>query len=170
MKNGGNRIAWVFLAVALGVTALQLVNYFPRLPERMATHFDAAGNANGWMSKRGFFQFQFAMLGIMGLAFGLLPRWLDRIPNALINLPHKAYWLAPERRAASLADLARQMANLSALVLALLVIVGELTLRANLRATPRLGAEVWWLLGGYSVLMVVWIVRLCRRFPRPPAA
>ena len=99
MKIGNNRIAWVFLAVALLVSAVQMASYFPRLPEKLATHFDAAGNANGWMSKRGFFAFQFAMLAIMGLAFCLLPQWLNRVPNALINLPHKAYWLAPERRA-----------------------------------------------------------------------
>ncbi len=168
MKIGNNRIAWVFLAAALLVTALQMAHYFPRLPATLATHFDAAGEANGWMSKRDFFQFQFALLGILGLVFCVLPRWLSRIPNALINLPHKAHWLAPERRAASLEALARQMSYLSALVFALFVFLGELTLRANLRATPRLGGEVWWLLGGCGVSLVVWMVRLYRRFPRPP--
>ena len=168
MKIGNNRIAWVFLAVALLVSAVQMASYFPRLPEKLATHFDAAGNANGWMNKTGFFQFQFALLGFLGLVFSLLPQWLSRIPDACINLPHKAHWLAPERRAASLADLARQMSFLSLLIFALLVIIGELTLRANLLAPPRLGGEVWWLLGGYGVLLVIWIVRLYRRFPRPP--
>ncbi|GDY19923.1 hypothetical protein LBMAG56_12680 [Verrucomicrobiota bacterium] len=152
------------------ITALQVASYAPRLPEKLATHFDAAGRANGWMSKEGFFVFHVALLGLFGAVFGLLPRWLGRIPNSLINLPHKNYWLAPERRAASLADVADAMAFLGALTLVFLAIIGELTLRANLLPEPRLGGEIWWLLGGYGVVLVLWIIRLLRRFPRPPVA
>ena len=168
MKAGPKHFSVALVATVLLVTALQIGSYYPRLPERLATHFDGSGRANGWMSKDGFFVFHVALLCVFGAVFELLPRWLGRIPNSLINLPHKKYWLAPERRAASLADVADAMAFLGALTLIFFAIIGELTLRANLLPEPRLGGEIWWLLGGYGVVLIVWIIRLLRRFRCPP--
>ena len=170
MKAGPKHFSVAIFVAVLLITALQIGSYRPRLPERLATHFDGAGRANGWMSKDGFFVFHFVLLGLFGAIFGLLPRWLSRIPNSLINLPHKDYWLAPERRADSLAAVADAMAFLGALTLVFFAILGELTFRANLLPEPRLGGEIWWLLGGYGFALVFWIIRLFRRFPRPPAA
>ena len=78
----------------------------------------------------------------------------------------------PNRRGASLTDLADAMALLGALTLVFFVILGILTLRANLLPEPRLGGEIWRLPGGYGVMLMLWIIRLLRllrRFPRPPA-
>ena len=164
------RLSSITFTTVLLIATAQLSFHYPLLPEKLATHFDAAGRANGWMSKDGFFVFHVALLCVFGAVFELLPRWLGHIPNSLINLPHKDYRLAPERRAASLADVADAMDFLGALTLVFFVIMGELTLRANLLPEPRLGGEIWWLLGGYGVALLLWIIRLLRRFPRPPAA
>ena len=88
----------------------------------------------------------------------------------MINLPHKRYWLAPDRRAASLADLADAMALLGAFTFIFFTVIGELTLRANRLPEPRLGGEIGWLLGGYGVALLHWIIRLLRRRPRPLVA
>jgi hypothetical protein len=70
------------------------------LPARVASHFDAAGHPNGWMSRDGVVDFTLG-LGILMPAFVLATMagagWL---PSHLVNLPNREYWLAPERRPA----------------------------------------------------------------------
>lgn len=168
MKQRVNRRVGIVFVAVVAVTVAQFAIYFPRLPERLATHFDVAGWANGWMSKAQFAGFQIVLLGVFGAVFGGLPRLLPKLPNWSINLPYRDHWLAPERRDASLADLAGSMATLGTGTLSFFVLLTELTLRANLLPEPRLGNEVWLLLGGFGIGLAVWVWRLLRRFPRPP--
>ncbi len=69
-----------------------------QLPERIATHFNGRGEPNGWMSRSANQRFML----VFGLAFPLcvvLLCWLARfLPIGLVNIPHRDYWLAPERR------------------------------------------------------------------------
>ncbi|MET0261713.1 MAG: DUF1648 domain-containing protein [Rariglobus sp.] len=66
------------------------------LPERVATHFDAAGDANGWMSRTS------AIVTVIGLGFGIsafligLAYSIRFFPPSTLNVPHQAYWRAPE--------------------------------------------------------------------------
>jgi uncharacterized membrane protein len=39
-------------AVCVAAQVILSVAYAPRMPERMATHFDLAGRPNGWMARR----------------------------------------------------------------------------------------------------------------------
>ena len=48
----------VVFAVLLVVALALLAVYYPQLPERMASHFNGAGRANGWSSKAFFFGVQ----------------------------------------------------------------------------------------------------------------
>jgi uncharacterized membrane protein len=69
-----------------------------QLPERVATHFNAHGEPNGWMSRS---THQTFML-VFGLALPLFIVVLSYatrfLPPFLVNVPHRNYWLAPERR------------------------------------------------------------------------
>lgn len=70
-----------------------------QLPERVATHFNGSGEPNGWMSRSAHQEFML----IFGLAFPMvivLLCYASRfLPRGLVNIPHREYWLAPERRA-----------------------------------------------------------------------
>ena len=50
-------IATVLLWLALPLTALQYTQVWNQLPVHVATHFNAAGQANGWMSRERALQF-----------------------------------------------------------------------------------------------------------------
>jgi uncharacterized membrane protein len=68
------------------------------LPERVASHFGANGEANGWMSRSGYLWFVAGMgvglpLFIIGLSF--LSKFF---PISMVNVPNKEFWLAPGRR------------------------------------------------------------------------
>ena len=88
-------MALAVFVVLLAAATLQMVYYYPRLPEPMASHFDLQGRADGWSPKGSFFGIMAGMLyGVSGLLVlvGLSMRWL---PAFLVNLPHKDIWLAP---------------------------------------------------------------------------
>jgi len=45
-------LIWLLLAVAALVFVSTHVVWLADLPDRLATHFNASGKANGWMSRR----------------------------------------------------------------------------------------------------------------------
>jgi uncharacterized membrane protein len=129
-----NTIFFVILAIGI----LDGLRRFPMLPERLASHFGPSGMPNGWMTKEQFY-ITYALVLIPALVVEfLVGRRISRKGDARINLPNKEYWLAPERREETFAYFRRFFAWYGCALLALLVYVMGLTLRANLDAVPRL--------------------------------
>ena len=85
-----------FALVALG--AVQLSYYAPRIPEILGSHFARGGFVNGWQTKAAFFSTELAMIVLATVVSFGIPRIIAAVPVSLINLPHKEYWLASERR------------------------------------------------------------------------
>lgn len=164
------RISRLLILLLIGLAFLQASHYAPLLPERVASHFDAAGQADGWSSKTGFLAINLAFVVGMALLFLGVTLLINKVPNDWINLPNKDYWLAPERRAATLDIISGQMEWLAAATVALLVGLTQLTIQANLDAQAGLPGNAFWLLfGGYMAFFVVWLVWLLRKwYARPP--
>lgn len=138
------------------------------LPAMMASHFDASGAANGFMQRASYVHFMLAIVVAAPLATGLLPGLLLQVPGIRINLPNRDYWLAPERRAATIASLQRQMAGFAVLLVIFLAYVHWLTVRANQTIPPTLPSR--WFFGGLIVFVVavaLWIGVLNQRFRLP---
>lgn len=160
------------LGLSLGFVLLlfvRLAHSLDALPERMATHFDLAGQANGFQERDGFV-WTSALVSLSMLAlFAALPLLLKLVPDRLINLPNKDYWLAPERRAETIARMTALSDWLGFATVALLVGVFELIIRANLTGRP-LGGQLWILLVSYHLFMVFWLVVYLRSLRRPDGA
>ncbi len=95
-------LARAILYLLIGVFLAQIVYYYPNLPETVASHFNGLGKPDGWMTKQNFVIFESVLLLIIIFEFTLLPFVIEKMPNSLINLPNKDYWLATERREATL--------------------------------------------------------------------
>ena len=135
------------------------------LPERVASHFGAAGAANGYMTRDAYRIFMLAFgFGVPLLVVALIG-WLPRLAPNLINIPNRDYWLAPERRAATLAALDGCALWLGCLLTAMAGAVHWLIIRANAVNPPRLeNGLLITLLAAFVVGLVCWIVVLLRRF------
>ena len=156
----------VFLALA-AATLAQMAWYYPRLPTRIASHFDAAGQVNAFMPKDAFFVVHLVVLGLMALSFLLVPALVTRLPPGMINLPNKDYWLAPERRAHTAQKLQSSMVGFGNVMLLFLLLVFGEAMRANLLPTPHLSNRIWVLLVLLGVSVIYWTVRLMRAFRLP---
>ena len=158
------RIAFVALIVA---TLAQMAWYYPRLPARVASHFDAAGQANAFIPKDAFFAFQLAVQGLMVLVFLFVPLLITWLPPTMINLPHKDYWLAPERRVQTAQKLQSFLVGFGNVMLLFLLLVFREAMRANLLPSPRLSNRIWVLLILLGLWGIAWTVRLVRAFRVP---
>lgn len=155
--------AIVAVAIAQGFYA------FPMMPERMASHFGPSGAANGWMMKAQFF----IVYAITLLPAFVVEFWVSRkvakTPSARINLPNKEFWLAPERRADTLAYFEMFFAWYGCAVLLLVVFVMGLAMRANLNPPahlamgPTIGA-----IAAFVLFNIAAIVSMLRRFSMLP--
>ena len=141
-----------------------------RLPERVATHFDAAGKPNGWMSRGAHTALQLATFAFVaalaqGLAYGN-----SRLPKEYLNIPRRDYWLAPERAAATHDWMGAMILLMGCTLLAFFLGVFQLVYRANLAPAPQLDLAIWYLAAGLLVTDALLLALLVGRFLRAPAA
>ncbi len=141
-----------------------------RLPERVATHFNGAGRANGWMSRNTHTTLQvvtivFVTALIQGIVYGN-----TRLPREYINIPHRDYWLAPERVAATHDWIGGMVLLMGCGLAAFFLAIFQLIYRANLAPAPQLDLMVWGFAGGLVVFVLATVVALVARFARLPAA
>lgn len=131
-----------FPLILLALVALAfIVSHFVWLadmPERLATHFNGAGRANGWMSRQ---QHSFFMLltGLGAPVFVLVLSWAIRfLPPTLLNVRKPEYWRSPENYPKACAILF-QWAQWQAIgLLVWLTILNRQIVFANHISPPRL--------------------------------
>jgi uncharacterized membrane protein len=155
------------LAIALFGYAAFLVGMaatYARLPERMASHFGASGVANDWMSRDGYVWFMVGVVTFASLtmiaAFGSI-RFL---PNAVINIPRRDYWLAPERRDETARTLMRFGLLMVGFESLFFLAIHLMVVAANESQPVRLSNDVWWLLVAFLATTGVLAFKLYRRF------
>ena len=157
----------ILIGLILLAAASDLAWHYPRLPERIATHFNAAGEADGHDNKVHFAVVQGCIMAFIPVLLAGLSWLLPRLPVSMINVPHREYWLAPERRAATQEAVARFLLLMAAVILSFLAGLMHLILQANLTAKPRLGAGVWALTAVQVAFIVAALVGLLWRFRKP---
>ena len=163
------RIA-VLVLVPLILALLHLAWVGGQLPERVPSHFDAAGRPNDWMTRSGLlWTFGGLQVSLAALFLGLACL-MRRMPLALINVPYKSYWFDGARREASLDWVSGFLAATGAACSLLLLGILQLTLAASRRDDDGLDNGAFWLLlGAYGMFTLGSLVALFLRFRRPPA-
>lgn len=125
-----------FLVLAIGAASVWWSSGL--LPELVASHFGAGGAANGFMPRGQYMGFMLALvLAVPSLIF-FAGRLASSVQVRFINLPNKQYWLAPERRAATLMSLGRRGVWAAYGTLATLCAGHWCIVRANVEHPPRL--------------------------------
>lgn len=162
----GNKRPLAALVLCHLAMILALVVSAPHLPERVASHFDASGTADGWISRSAHLWTIGGLAVGLSLAMLLLFYCLRFLPASGINLPNRDYWLAPERRRDTFAALFRAGIWLACLEVVLMLGLHLLLVDANAAKPPHMSDGVWLIGGGFLVAVGVWSVLLVRRFYR----
>jgi uncharacterized membrane protein len=156
--------------VLIGVAIVQAAWYGPQLPETVASHFNAAGEADGWMARGVFVTFAIGTVVGTALLMAFAQSLVFWAPDSLVSMPNKAYWYAPERRDATRASIARYLAWFGSATLLLMLGVNQLAIQANLSTELNLGITFWVLLGAFLLFTAIWLMRMVLRFRRVPDA
>jgi len=155
-------LAWLAFAAYVWWSSAQL-------PERVATHFGANGTPNGWQTQAGYLRFTL-IFGTVVPGFVLGTFMLIRQLNGWgLNIPHKDYWLAPDRRQETMDFVQRRGVWMAGLMLAFLTSVHYSILVANAQTHVSLPPAFFILIGAFVVATLVWSVTLIRHFYRKPA-
>ena len=159
---------WTGWALGLLLTAADVAWHYPRLPERLATHFNVAGAPDGWSSRGSFLTVWIVTVAVMGVLFPGLRLLVRILPARFINVPRRDYWLAPGRDVYTREAIGELILWLGLLMLATMSGLNHLTLRANLSPSPDLGPWPWIIVGLNLVLLGTMVSVFTLRFARPP--
>ncbi len=138
------------------------------LPDRVAIHFGLGGHPDGWAPAWANALLFAGLDAFLFVVFWSASRWAFAFPDRWINLPNKAYWLAPGHRAEAQARLARAMEAFGTALFLFLLLATALVIRANLADPVRLEEKAFLaLMGLFLGFTAVWLVRLFRAFRVP---
>jgi uncharacterized membrane protein len=158
------RTLYVFLVL---VCLLMMAHYYPLMPQRMAAHFAADGHPNGWQPRESFFLLAILLCASSAVVAFFAPWQIASRRNAHINLPNREYWLAPERREATMRYIASTMSWFGCGLLFVLISGTFLALRANLEPNQRFHPEAMILvIVAFLVFLMLLVLALVRHFQR----
>lgn len=160
------RVRHLALIVLVLLFLVQNLYYYPILPSIMASHFDGGGVANGFASKNAFFLLEFVGFVLIAAEMALLPWLTGKMPDAFINLPNKAFWLAPDQRLYAFAKFKTYFQWFGVGLLTLAICVNQLVYNANL-TRESLDQGIWVVLGLYLLFVVIWMIKFVRAFRIP---
>jgi hypothetical protein len=136
------------------------------LPSHVASHFDASGTPDGWMSRNTYLGWMSGVaIGVSGVFVSIF-LGIRFLPPSTINLPRREYWLAPERSASTMAFLMRAGIWLACISLWLLLGVHLFVLSANSSEPVHLSAAIWLLAPLFGLVTLLWSWFLIRHFTR----
>jgi len=146
-----------FIAVA------QSIYFYPLMPDITASHFNSAGNPNGWMKRETLIMFYLGIITILAAIFLLIPKF----PNLMRNLPNRDYWLSGDRKEESNKYINSSTLRVGIATFVLLIYVMQLVFEFNVNKVPILSENIVWALVLYFVFLGIWFIKFYRRFRMP---
>jgi serine/threonine-protein kinase len=139
------------------------------LPDVLATHFNARGEPNAFMSRDGYRLFMAFMIVFVPFMIAGLPRLVGRHWPRLLNIPNREYWIAPERLSQALDSVYRLTTWPAAAAIALMAFVHRLVMDAHATDPPQLDSRHLLIgLALFGAFTVAWMAAFYVRFRRPP--
>lgn len=168
MSRPNVRAAGAALAASVLLCLLQAARAYSILPGRVASHFGPSGLPDGWAPKGGFLALFAGLALFLPAALLAALRSIRAAPGSRINLPHKEYWLAPERREETMAAIGAYLLWFGAATNLLMLDVFRQALRVNLGLAPGLEHPLV-SVSAYLVFTAAWLAFFAARFSRKAA-
>lgn len=167
MKNVA-KIPFVCFALFAGVYVARLFWIYTHLVAPIAIHFGPSGEANRWTDKPGFIALSALVSCVVLGLFGGLALLGPKIPDEVVNLPRKEYWLAPERREATRRKMSALFSWLGCMGVLLLGVGNESIYRTNVTGGSDAAALGFRVMLALATVMVAAALVTCWRFYRAP--
>jgi hypothetical protein len=162
-----HRVTWSVFVLLLLFAILFVTGTASELPLTVASHFDAAGQPNAFMSRSGYVRFVLCLaVGLPAIVVAVL--WMVYSRATDLKLPNREYWLAPERLDRTRAFLVAHGVWFGSLLVTLACFVHWLELGANRQQPPHLSNQSFAaVLIAFLIATAAWIAALMFAFRRP---
>ncbi|HUL01367.1 MAG TPA: DUF1648 domain-containing protein [Nitrospirota bacterium] len=162
-----NKMCFLFtFAFLLGI--IEILYFYPQLPDYIAVHFNITGSADRWGSKEHFFWTMEIVFVLLVVLFGAMPLLIRLLPVSLISLPDKDYWFAPIRKEQTINRLVNRLLLLGFMVLLFMDGIFYLSIKANLTDRPALPPDLLWsMIVIFLTFTIVWTISLIKSFRQP---
>jgi len=162
-----HRVTWSVFILLLLFAILFVTGTASELPPTVASHFDAAGRPNAFMSRSGYVRFVLCLaVGLPAIVVAVL--WMVYSRATDLKLPNREYWLAPERLDRTRAFLVAHGVWFGSLLVTLACFVHWLELDANRLQPPHLSNQSFAaVLIAFLIATAAWIGALMFAFRRP---
>jgi uncharacterized membrane protein len=162
-----HRVTWSVFVLLLLIAILFVMGTAAQLPSTVASHFDAAGQPNAFMSRSGYIQFVLCLcVGLPVLVVAILSLVYSRASE--LKLPNREYWMAPQRIRRTRSFLVAHGVWLGSLLVVLSCVVHWLELGANRLQPPHLSSQIFAVsMIAFLIAMAAWIAALMFAFRRP---
>jgi len=137
----------------------------PELQARVATHFNGAGQPDGWMTRGQH------LLFISLLGFGLpafitgLSYCIRFLPSSMLNTPHSTFWRSPENYPVACRIILHWSYAVGALTLLWMTLLNYQLVAANRLSPPFISpTQALFTAGFYVMGLVLLILQLVRTF------
>ena len=165
---------WAFanklmIVVTICVCIVQMASWYGDLPDPIASHFDANGEVDGMMGKNGFY----ILMGLVNLiflvGFPILGLIIRQLPDSMINLPNKEYWLAPDRRSKTFSTSSQFLVGIGWISGWLMIGIFHLTAEVSIGNRQSISPEFYYIMAVYLAAVIGGTIFLCLKFriPRP---
>ena len=157
---------WVF-GILLLCLFVQMGYFYPKLPAQVAMHFNGAGEPDHWGSKNKMLVFQLGLYIFMGSLFYGSRFLVSVLPDSMVNLPKKEYWLSPERRDETMRFIQSFTVWIGNATFLLFLFLFQLNFQACLTDHPLLNMKLFIpIFLGYMVFILLWTTRFMIKFIR----
>jgi uncharacterized membrane protein len=162
-----HRVTWSVFILLLLFAILFVTGTASELPSTVASHFDAAGRPNAFMSRSGYIRFVLCLaIGLPVAVVAILTAVYSRATD--FKLPNREYWLAPQRLDRTRAFLVAHGVWFGSLLATVVCCVHWLELGANRLRPPHLSNEMFAaVLVAFLIATAAWISALMFAFRRP---
>jgi uncharacterized membrane protein len=148
----------LFYLLAGGLLAIVL-GTLGRLPPVVASHFDAAGLANGWSSRPAYTLLLLTIGVLLPLSLVVFIRVLTRQGPGRLNIPAREYWTLPEHGLEAVRRVRAYVWWLGCIMAGTALLIHLLVLAAHQHHPPRLGTGALLLVSGAVLLAIAgWTV------------
>ena len=162
-----HRIALIIVTAIALLAIAQNAWYWGKLPDRVATHFNLEGTPDGWMNKTNALIVMCGFQVCMPYFLMAITMLSSRLPASMVNIPHREYWLHPDRRVTTMRYVQSIMNWIAVLFSLFAMAISHLVFVANRDSD---GLDTVW----FATLMTVFLASvfslvaiLVRRFRLP---
>ena len=159
------KAALAIFLVLFAACVVHALYYYPQLPDVVASHFGASGKPDAWTSKGVFLTVYLVSVGMNGIIFLGIVFGIQKMPDSMLNLPNKDFWLAEERRQETFQFFIQYFLWFGSATFLLLLYVFHQSFMVHLGNASTL-QHPWVSIGFYLGFSVAWCIGLVAKFFR----